>query len=93
MNSSKTVNTLKILAFLAIGTAFAALSGCEVSNSAPVGDGENSALLVDVETAVPVTSYAVQRGFEANRIRPMEFGGDMGTRAVTDEVVAQIHAR
>ena len=30
---------------------------------------------------------AVDRGFEANRIRPMEFGGDMGTRAVTDEIV------
>jgi 3-isopropylmalate dehydrogenase len=29
---------------------------------------------------------AVEAGFAANRIRPMEFGGDMGTRAVTREV-------
>ncbi len=29
---------------------------------------------------------AVYRGFEANRIRPMEFGGDMGTRAVAEEI-------
>ncbi len=35
---------------------------------------------------------AVDRGFGANRIRPKEFGGDMGTRAVTDEVVAQIRS-
>ena len=35
---------------------------------------------------------AVTRGFQSNRIRPREFGGDMGTRAVTDEVVAQIRA-
>jgi 3-isopropylmalate dehydrogenase len=36
---------------------------------------------------------AVERGFDANRIRPREFGGDMGTRAVTDEVVSLIRAR
>lgn len=30
---------------------------------------------------------AVHAGFEANRIRPMEFGGDMGTNAVTNEVI------
>ncbi len=35
---------------------------------------------------------AVEAGFAANRIRPCEFGGDMGTRAVTDEVVAQLGA-
>ncbi len=34
---------------------------------------------------------AVAAGFAANRLRPMEFGGDMGTRAVTAEVIAQIH--
>ena len=31
---------------------------------------------------------AVENGFAANRLRPMEFGGDMGTRAVTAEVAA-----
>ncbi len=30
---------------------------------------------------------AVQSGFEQNRLRPMEFGGDMGTRAVTREIL------
>ena len=33
---------------------------------------------------------AVETGFAANAIRPMEFGGDMGTRAVTAEVHARI---
>jgi 3-isopropylmalate dehydrogenase len=35
---------------------------------------------------------AVEAGFAENRIRPVEFGGDMGTRAVTDEVVARVRA-
>jgi 3-isopropylmalate dehydrogenase len=30
---------------------------------------------------------AVELGFEQNRLRPMEFGGDMGTKAVTNEVI------
>ncbi len=30
---------------------------------------------------------AVERGFAENRLRPMEFGGDMGTTAVTDEIL------
>jgi len=33
---------------------------------------------------------AVEAGFAANRIRPMEFGGDMGTKAVADELVALV---
>ena len=36
---------------------------------------------------------AVQAGFEANRIRPMEFGGTMGTVAVTKEILAQIDSQ
>ena len=35
---------------------------------------------------------AVESGFAENRIRPMEFGGDMGTRAVTNEVIAQLRS-
>ncbi len=35
---------------------------------------------------------AVEAGFAANAVRPMEFGGDMGTRAVTAEVLARIPA-
>jgi len=33
---------------------------------------------------------AIQTGFEANRIRPMEFGGDQGTAALTNEVLALV---
>lgn len=36
---------------------------------------------------------AVEAGFAANRIRPMEFGGDMGTIAVTNEILAQIDSQ
>ena len=35
-------------------------------------------------------NHAVSRGFSENRIRPTEFGGDMGTEAVTREVLALI---
>ena len=31
---------------------------------------------------------AVEAGFAQNRLRPMEFGGDMGTKAVTTEMIA-----
>jgi len=37
--------------------------------------------------AAVLIENAVQQGFEQNRLRPMEFGGDMGTRAVTDELL------
>jgi 3-isopropylmalate dehydrogenase len=30
---------------------------------------------------------AVETGFQQNRLRPMEFGGDMGTEAVTNEIL------
>jgi 3-isopropylmalate dehydrogenase len=33
---------------------------------------------------------AVQAGFAAKRLRPMEFGGDQGTRAVTAELIALV---
>ncbi|RYH11271.1 isocitrate/isopropylmalate dehydrogenase family protein [Tropicimonas sp. IMCC6043] len=33
---------------------------------------------------------AVEAGFAARQLRPMEFGGDMGTRAVTDAVLTRI---
>lgn len=35
---------------------------------------------------------AVDKGFAENRLRPFEFGGDMGTKAMTDEVLSQIGA-
>jgi len=37
-----------------------------------------------------VIEDAVHDGFAANRIRPMEFGGDMGAKAVTAEVIGLI---
>ncbi len=36
---------------------------------------------------------AVERGFAAGALRPMEFGGDMGTKAVTKAVLAEIEGR
>jgi 3-isopropylmalate dehydrogenase len=33
---------------------------------------------------------AVYRGFEEKRLRPAEFGGDMGTRAVTSAVLESL---
>lgn len=96
MTTAKSLNTLKLLAFLMTGAAVMALPGCEVGNSAPVGEGEKSALLVDVETAVPVSGYSVQREFvgrvEATRQSEVgfEFGGELMTVTVDegDEVAA-----
>lgn len=36
---------------------------------------------------------AVRRGFAQNRLRPAEFGGDMGTRAITKEMIALVEER
>lgn len=49
-----------------------------------LGDKFGNAALHDAASAI---EDAVYQGFAANRIRPMEFGGDMGTTAVTAEVV------
>jgi 3-isopropylmalate dehydrogenase len=40
--------------------------------------------------AAKVIDDAVYAGFAENAIRPMEFGGDMGTKAVTNEVISRI---
>ena len=37
--------------------------------------------------AAKLIEDAVQRGFTENRIRPGEFGGDMGTKSVTAEII------
>ncbi|THB73713.1 MAG: isocitrate/isopropylmalate dehydrogenase family protein [Desulfobulbaceae bacterium] len=47
------------------------------------GDSKYSAAAALIENAV-------QTGFEQKRLRPMEFGGDMGTKAVTHELMALI---
>ncbi len=44
------------------------------------------------EKAATALETAVENGFSVNRLRPMEFGGDMGTKAVTAEVISQISA-
>ncbi len=44
----------------------------------------------ELADAARAIEAAVESGFAAKRIRPMEFGGDQGTRAVAAEVVAQI---
>ena len=43
--------------------------------------------------AAALINDAVELGFEANRLRPKEFGGDMGTHAVTAEVLSRIQSR
>lgn len=45
-----------------------------------------------LEDSAQRIEQAVEEGFAASAIRPMEFGGDMGTRAVTAEVLARIPA-
>lgn len=40
--------------------------------------------------AASLIEAAVQAGFEAKALRPMEFGGDMGTKAVTAEILSRI---
>jgi 3-isopropylmalate dehydrogenase len=40
--------------------------------------------------AAELIDAAVQRGFEAGRLRPMEFGGDQGTVALTRELIALV---
>ncbi|MXY32608.1 MAG: isocitrate/isopropylmalate dehydrogenase family protein [Boseongicola sp. SB0676_bin_33] len=42
------------------------------------------------EDAAQRIEHAVEDGFAAGTLRPMELGGDMGTRAVTNEVLAQV---
>jgi len=43
--------------------------------------------------AADLINAAVDQGFEDNALRPMEFGGDMGTKAVTDELLGRVQAR
>ena len=40
--------------------------------------------------AARMIETAIQTGFEANRLRPVEFGGDQGTAEVTREVIALV---
>lgn len=40
--------------------------------------------------AASLIDAAVETGFADNKLRPMEFGGDMGTKAVTEEILARL---
>lgn len=40
-----------------------------------------------LSNAAQLIENAVEEGFRSDRIRPMEFGGDMGTKAVTAELI------
>ncbi len=43
------------------------------------------------EAAAARIEDAITAGFAANELRPMEFGGDMGTIAMTDAVLTRLH--
>ncbi|MGR3634665.1 MAG: isocitrate/isopropylmalate dehydrogenase family protein [Shimia sp.] len=43
-----------------------------------------------LETAGALIEGAVDEGFSDNALRPMEFGGDMGTKAVTLEILRRV---
>lgn len=46
----------------------------------------------DLAKAATMIESVVYQGFEDNSIRPIEFGGDMGTKAVTAELIKRIQA-
>jgi 3-isopropylmalate dehydrogenase len=54
-----------------------------------LGEQTGDAKMAD---AAAIIDNAVLAGFTANALRPMEFGGDMGTIAVTKEVIARVGA-
>jgi 3-isopropylmalate dehydrogenase len=51
--------------------------------------GDRTGLRAHADAAQLIDS-AIQSGFEANRLRPMEFGGDQGTVALAREVVTLV---
>ena len=42
------------------------------------------------EDAANLIEQTVETGFAENALRPMEFGGDMGTRAITNEILSRL---
>lgn len=47
----------------------------------------------DLSDAADLINAAVMSGFQSKALRPMEFGGDMGTRAVTEQVMSAIEEK
>lgn len=52
-----------------------------------LGDKFDNQKMLD---AAELIENAVEKGFEKNLIRPMEFGGDMGTNAVTNQILKMV---
>ncbi len=50
---------------------------------------DRSGLAAPAEAAALI-EIAVERGFAENRLRPMEFGGDQGTKALTEELIDMV---
>ncbi|WP_421780243.1 isocitrate/isopropylmalate dehydrogenase family protein [Kiloniella litopenaei] len=46
-----------------------------------------------LEDAAREIEHSIYQGFKENSIRPMEFGGDMGTKAVTQEIIQRIQQK
>ena len=44
------------------------------------------------DVAAEQIDHAIATGFNANLLRPMEFGGDMGTKAITQQIAALINS-
>ena len=45
------------------------------------------------EDAAMILNAAIDRGFSLNRLRPMEFGGDMGTSAITKAIASLLDSK
>lgn len=66
----------------------AILSGAMMLNY--LGDRSSDGIYAQAATKIET---AVETGFRSNRLRPKEFGGDMGTVAITREVMTLIEER
>ncbi|WP_420548754.1 isocitrate/isopropylmalate dehydrogenase family protein [Curvivirga sp.] len=53
-----------------------------------IADKNQNPKLTEAANLIEDTIYD---GFSANAIRPMEFGGDMGTKAVTEEIISRMY--
>ncbi|MCY4149347.1 MAG: isocitrate/isopropylmalate family dehydrogenase [Gammaproteobacteria bacterium] len=53
-----------------------------------LAESRNDQSLADCSTLI---DQSIERGFDEGRLRPCESGGDMGTQAITEEVIALIN--
>ncbi len=66
---------------VALGHHYAVSAGHDLADRSGFQAQADAARLIEA---------AIQTGFEASRLHPMEFGGDQGTAAVAKEVVALV---